>query len=363
MPRTNSVQLHFDKKHAELRAALSAAACIGNTLWIANDETTSLERFIATDANDDDYDEHTRFPLKDYLQLPLPPEPGEEGEEVDIEGLAYADGYLWLTGSHSLARRKPDGNDSRERGLNKLATIRRSGNRYLLARIPVSLDQHGICQLHRSTQVDNITRTAASLPGDAVSNALSNALRTDPHLQAFLDIPGKDNGFDIEGLAVSGQRVFLGLRGPVLRGWACILELQPETGPANPAALELAAIGPQGQPYRKHFLKLDGLGIRDLCVHGDDLLILAGPTMSLEGEQCVYRWRHGAQPQEESLADGKAVDKVVDIPVDKDDHPEGMCLFPPDSDKAGLLLVYDPASDKRLKGDDKVIADLLPLDG
>ena len=31
-------------------------------------------------------------------------------------------------------------------------------------------------------------------------------------------IPSNDNGFDVEGLAVSGNRVFLGLRGPVLAG-------------------------------------------------------------------------------------------------------------------------------------------------
>ena len=44
-------------------------------------------------------------------------------------------------------------------------------------------------------------------------------------------IPGKDNGIDCEGLAVAGDRVFIGLRGPVLRGWAMIIELQVGGGP------------------------------------------------------------------------------------------------------------------------------------
>ncbi|MNG03413.1 hypothetical protein D3C84_864920 [compost metagenome] len=35
--------------------------------------------------------------------------------------------------------------------------------------------------------------------------------------------------------------------------------------------------------YRKHFFALNGLGFRDLCTSGDDLLILAGPTMDLDG--------------------------------------------------------------------------------
>jgi len=56
---------------------------------------------------------------------------------------------------------------------------------------------------------------------------LLDALAQDPHLQAFINIPGKDNGFDIEGLAVppAGQ-LFVGLHGPVMRGWAVALELR-----------------------------------------------------------------------------------------------------------------------------------------
>jgi hypothetical protein len=46
-------------------------------------------------------------------------------------------------------------------------------------------------------------------------------LAEDPHFEGFIRtkvIPGKDNGFDSEGLAVADDRVFIGLRGPVLRG-------------------------------------------------------------------------------------------------------------------------------------------------
>lgn len=53
-----------------------------------------------------------------------------------------------------------------------------------------------------------------------------------PFLKA--GIPGKDNGFDIEGIVVFPDEsggiediwVFVELRGPVLRGWAILLELQ-----------------------------------------------------------------------------------------------------------------------------------------
>ena len=67
---------------------------------------------------------------------------------------------------------------------------------------------------------------AARLAGGRKNDALTRALRDDPHLGPFLSIPSKDNGFDIEGLAAAPNgRLFLGLRGPVLDGWACILEI------------------------------------------------------------------------------------------------------------------------------------------
>ena len=45
-----------------------------------------------------------------------------------------------------------------------------------------------------------------------------------------MPLPGKDNGLDVEGIAVAGPRVYLGLRGPVLRGWATIVEIAVTPG-------------------------------------------------------------------------------------------------------------------------------------
>jgi uncharacterized protein DUF3616 len=101
----------------------------------------------------------------------------------------------------------------------------------------------------------------------------------DEHLKKFFSTPGKDNGFDIEGLAVAGNRVFIGLRGPVLRGWAVLLELELEVDDKKPSRLNLKPINPnnphnpKNPTYRKHFIELGGLGVRDLCVQDSDLLI------------------------------------------------------------------------------------------
>src|SRR5262249_43259516 len=77
------------------------------------------------------------------------------------------------------------------------------------------------------------------LHGDDNGSDLTDALAKDKHMRAFLSIPGKDNGFDIEGLAVVGDRIFIGLRGPVLRGWALILELELKEAEGKASTLEL----------------------------------------------------------------------------------------------------------------------------
>lgn len=381
MNDTGSVWLVFDPelnklgKGKELRYGLSVAAQVGDTLWVTNDETISLERLTGSkDVLDVTYlySDHTQFALNDYLQLPVPPlSDPEEIVEADLEGLDYKDGYLWLVGSHSLTRKKAD-KKSVEKNFERLAEVKREGNRYLLARIPL-VEQNGTVTLAKEADHNGKKLTAAQLPGNDQGNELTQALAQDPHLQSFLQIPSKENGFDIEGLAVGeNQRLFVGLRGPVLRGWAVILELQAETNEANPAELGLKAINPNNPynpeypTYRKHFLDLGGLGIRDLCVHGSDLLILAGPTMALDGPVAIFRWRGGARPEGESVVSGEALSPdVVNVPYGRGkDHAEGLTLFSPDGHEPDtVLVVYDAVSKERQMGDSATKADVFPLPG
>jgi hypothetical protein len=179
-------------------------------------------------------------------------------------------------------------------------------------------------------------------------------------LGSFLAIPGKDNGFDIEGLAVAGERLFIGLRGPVLRGWAVILEVELKEDNEQPSTLRLKAIGPNDHLYRKHFLHLGGLGIRDLCVQDSDLLILAGPTMDLDGPVTIFRWPGGTEPKGENIVPASELERVLEVPYGQGvDHAEGMTLFSPDGGKArSLLVVYDSASESRQLGASTVTADV-----
>ncbi|UFS71449.1 DUF3616 domain-containing protein [Geomonas sp. RF6] len=372
MARKGVVVLDFDAAldadGKKLRDGLSGVVQVGSTLWVANDETVTLERltYKGSDAGGvHHYGDHARFSLGDYLRLPVPAPPdSKDVEEADLEGLDYRDGYLWLIGSHSLKRKKPEEGDSAEKNIKRLAKVSRDGNRCLLARIPL-VEENGTYVLKDAAVIGGKKLAAAKLRGDDKESALTAALESDKHLQPFLTVPGKDNGLDFEGLAVAGARVFIGMRGPVLRGWAVILEIEPEEDADDTATLRLRNLGSGHSTYQKHFLQLNGLGIRDLCVRGDDLLILAGPTMDLDGPVTLFRWPGGAQAKsEDSVVFAGSLEVVVDVPYgegsDKGtDHAEGITCFAAQgvADNS-LLVVYDSSATGRKEGENGVAADL-----
>lgn len=348
----------------ELRDGLSVALRMGNTLWLANDESVTIERLTLRPEDSQGKSsftrDHKQFALHDFLPMPLPPtsEGDDKLNEADIEGLACDGKYLWLTGSHSLRRKQPKEGDGTKKAYKRLASVSADGNRYLLARIPIIPEDDGYT-LVREAQGKNKLHTAAVLRGDVHGNELTELLKQDEHIGPFLAIPGKDNGFDIEGVAVAGKHLLLGLRGPVLRGWATIIEVclvEDE----HPATLRLGPVGKNGELYRKHFLDLRGLGIRDLCVQGDDLLILAGPTMDLDGPVVVYRWPGGTRLDDGCIVPTAQLEHVFELPFGQGvDHPEGMTLFSTsDGAEEGLLVVHDSASPSRQIGESTLVADV-----
>ena len=323
------------------------------SLWVGADEGQTLERLSPLAPLV--YGEHLSLPLGEWLPLYDP------DCEIDIEGLDYADGYLWLTGSHSLKRKKPKGKNAKK-DLDRLGSIVNEPNRYLLARAPVHAGQLGTHHPHPDRPDEELR--AAALRKTADGNALTQALLDDPHLGSYLrlPIPSKENGFDVESLAVRGERLWLGLRGPVLGQWAVILEV--ELGETEAGILDLRPLGETGRLYRKHFVHLNGLGVRDLCWQGDDLIILAGPTMSLEGEMRLYRLKGLLEVKGDALSspDTGDLEVLFDLPFTVgSDHAEGLCLHPALDQEAALLVVYDAPDPDRRSGDQTVYADVFRI--
>jgi hypothetical protein len=273
----------------------------------------------------------------------------------------YDDHYLWFTGSHSAKRKKAKG-ETPEEDIKRLSTIETELNRYLFVRIPVVNGKLFASCSHPDHPDEQLT--AGCLQKSKKSNILIDALKEDSHLGPFLTfpLPSKENGFDIEGLAVRGNRVFIGFRGPVLRGWAIILEIEVEE--KVPGVLTLKKIGKDGKLYKKHFVDLNGLGVRDICLYDDDMIILAGPTMTLEGSLRVFRFKgildHSAKGV---YAQGSGdLEVSFDLPFTFGaDHAEGIALFPCLGQKDSLLVVYDSPDDARRPEPHAVFADVFQL--
>ena len=355
MTTERTVRLSFSSaaRDAGTHTNLSAVRSDGPVLWVAGDETATIERLVADDpADPGEYRDQTSFRLADLVELP-----GEDDdEEADVEGLARDGHFLWAVGSHSLRRRQVKARHSGEKALRRLARVTGQANRQVLVRVPVA-EVDGLPTLQRAVTVDGVEHRAAVFGTHGPD--LRDLLADDEHLAPFLPIPGKDNGLDVEGVAVAGERVYLGLRGPVLRGWAMVLELRPEVDPDDPARLVLRPFA-DGRRYRKHVLRLAGLGVRDLCPHGGDLLVLGGPTMDLDGPVHVFRWHGALTADTPQVVRDELLTRELDLPFGiGDDHAEGIGLLGEDADQR-LLVVYDsPAPERLVEGG--VTADVVRL--
>ncbi|MFI6594717.1 DUF3616 domain-containing protein [Nonomuraea sp. NPDC050536] len=316
------MELRFDagSREAQTHTNLSALRRDRTGVWVAGDETATVEHLMWTGER---FDGQRTFHLADYVELPAGPD-----MEADIEGLAVRDGYLWAVGSHSLKRRRAKSANP-AKAAKRLATVLREENRFVLVRLPLD-------------PVTNSPQKGAIMSGP---ENVAEQLADDPHLAPFTKLPGKDNGLDVEGIAVHDGQVYLGLRGPVLRGWAVVLEME----------LHVSGGGTRmrpSRPYRKHFLDLDGLGVRDLCPYQGDLLLLTGPSMDLDGPVRVVRWRVG---EDRDLVPAERLETVLELPYGhREDHPEGLAVL----EDGRLMVVYDSPSPRRITPEGGVLADV-----
>ena len=162
--------------------------------------------------------------------------PSGDGEfgELDGEGVAFAAPYYYVVGSHGCSRKKGE--------------FRASS--FILARL--SND--------RQSRVETTFRLAGVLRHATIVNA---------HFGK--DLNG-DNGLNIEGLAVQGDQLIVGLRGPSVDGRAFLV--RTEIGP-------LFAKGDEPAPSSTTIpiAVPEGTGIRDLASLADGrLLLLLGPA-------------------------------------------------------------------------------------
>lgn len=169
---------------------------------------------------------------------------------------------------------------------------------------------------------------------------LTAAIAAEPLLRPFLAIPSKDNGIDIEGITVVLDLRLGGLH---------------DAGESNAHGLPLHLIS-----LKLRFLDLGGLAVRDLALlpDGDDVLILAGPTMTLPGPCLIHRWSQALaeDPHQQPVCDHmrfETPDPLLWIrdgdPGRHHDKPEGLDISRVDGDLIAWVA-YDNPGHKRRHG-------------
>jgi hypothetical protein len=322
---------------------LSAAVRVASTLFLGSDEGVAIERLRQNGAG---WSDCGRVDLAECLGLTL------DGE-ADIEGLAEDDGWLWVLGSHARTRPKLKKRDDERLDLKTFADLKDTRARCLLARLPLAPDAQDGTLLRPVDSVDG--RRAQMLKPTKHGNALARTLERDPLIGPFACIPAKEGGVDLEGIAVAFPRVALGMRGPVIQGYAVLLEMNLT---AHDGALAIDG------PVYKRMLDLEGLGIRDLKRVGSDLYILAGPTTALDGPCAVYRWRGWLEepPAHKHMVCLHRPERIIELGFGRgDDHPEALAIVGEESERQLLVICDSPAASRLDQAQRTVLCDLFPL--
>lgn len=231
-----------------------------------------------------------------------------------------------------------------------MSELRFDRNRQLLAKVPLVQRADGAWPVARDG--DRRARHVAF----GKDGRLRRYIAKDGLLKDFVALPSKDNGLDVEGLAARGDRVWLGLRGPVLRGHAVVLEMQMDDRGKH--GMKPRRIDGRLR-FRKHLLPLGGDGIRDMAVSGDDLILLAGTPLANDGRSAILRWRGGTRQVRSGVRPASDIVTARALPYrGTTDNPEGLC----DLGDGRWLVLHDSPDCHRL-GDDppRLVGDVWTL--
>ncbi|TAU35385.1 DUF3616 domain-containing protein [Rhizobium ruizarguesonis] len=219
-------------------------------------------------------------------------------KETDAEGISFHDGYYYLIGSH---------------GLNKSGEFQDS--RYFLYRMKVDASS-GLAK-------DFGTEDRQSSDVEKTAN-LQKALADDPTFKDHVK-EKPDVGVNIEGLAVSGDDIYIGFRSPLPNGDAVIASVPIKDAFENSEA-----------KLKPHPADLGtGMGVRDIAAVDDGFLILSGPQADKAGPAGVCFWK--ASSPEAQCHDLKKAGP-------DDSKPEALAVLGTTKDHYEVLIMSDGPS-------------------
>ena len=310
---------------------LSAVAVAGRFLWTASDEGRSIE---CLEPDGDGY----RLRRQYRLDSLFPDLPGKKSDdEADVEALAVDGDSLWICGSHCWVRKQTE-----SPSLLSDRIVERP-SRHLLGRVKLVEDGGRIADFG---EVFAFTGRGS----------LREALAKNKFLRPFLELPSKENGLDIEGMAVGPDgRLLFGLRGPLFDSYAVVVAAEIDARKRERLQIKKRAVV-------LHFLHLGGLGVRDITRSGDEMFVLAGPVTSAPAPFRIYRWKpqDPTYVQRPVLLHEWAYSWGTSTPAEDPENPEGLSVL--DRGRPGLLVLFDSPRLSRIEGT-RYFADWGPLPG
>jgi hypothetical protein len=272
---------------------ISALDIVRNYLIIGSDETGRCQVLKSTD------DGFTLLPDND-VKL------NDTDEEIDIEGITSEGDRVYVMGSHSRVRPKLEEGASLQSNREQIGEIRTPAARDVLACFRLGADG----------QANSIEK-----------RSLRSVIDRDAMLRPFAQIPGKENGIDLEGIAVKEGRLFIGFRGPVLRS---------NYVPVFTCEFERVEEG------RLLFVNLGGFGVRGMAAVKDGFLIVGGPVGDASQPHKIFFWNgFDCLPGDSGTKEKGIIEVLCEIPFEDHGKPEGFVITKEDDSHYEFLIAFD----------------------
>ena len=221
--------------------------------------------------------------------------------EVDIEGVAYCprEKSYFVAGSHGVGKKKGEFEP----------------DRHSVYQVPVDPGTGLV-------RKDGIRRTSL-LPW----------LEKTPLLAAHVRKPLQQNGLNIEGLTVSGDRLFFGLRAPNKDGRGLVMEV-------DPAVL----FQERAEPLKVHEIAIEeGRGIRDIVSINGGFILVTGNASAEPSKKIPQSEAKGPDKRFEILfwdGAGSATARIGTLP-ENGGKGEGLLVLEDAASHIDLLVIFD----------------------
>jgi hypothetical protein len=286
---------------------ISGIAKVGPFLVIGSDEATGPDETenhiqVLKKTSKDRYEVYGDIHLFDGNK--------KDGKEMDIEGIAAVGERVYVVGSHSFKRKRSKEDRKYKGNLRTFLAdkVEHEKNRDWLYRLKI--DAQG-----KASEKQRI-RLRKLISGDGV-------------LKLFHNIPSKENGVDIEGIAATEEWLYLGLRGPVLRNnYVPVIRLKFD----DPESI-----------YELLYVNLGGRGIRDISRVSDGFLIIAGPPGDGPASYQLYHWDgRDTVPGKDRVSEEIGVTSLLgEISPPDNGKAEGIVILQEQPKRYEFIIVYD----------------------